>query len=731
MMTKSCLTLAMMGWFATAAIAQQVTLPAPRLLTVMPMGGQAGTAVEVSITGENLEEVSELLFSTPKITAKAVGGLENKFTVNIAADAPVGVYDARVISRLGVSSVRAFSVNKLPEVTRTKANNSVETAMALPLNSICNATMTQRAVDFYSFPGTKGKRVVVDCAAVGIDSKLTPVVIIADAQGRDLLVNRTGGVLDFTPSADGTYLIKLNDLTFQGGARHFYRLALQEVAANAPVPHQPQTQQVSAMSWPPPGLAEQAAAQETEPNNLAAQAQKITLPCDIAGSFFPAADVDTYEFTAKKGEMWWVEVASERLGLNTDPFVLVQQVKKNGDKETLTDVAELNDIAPPMKVSSNGYSYDGPPYDAGSPDLNGKFEAKEDGTYRLQVRDLFGGTRNESGNIYRLIVRQAAPDFSLAAWAVHMTLRNGDRASLSKPMALRAGDSRVFEVVVQRRDGFDGEIEVGMENLPPGVSAAGLRIGKGKPYGHLILTASSEANSGFSLAKIVGRSVINGQTVTRPCRVASMTWPVKDAHGEIPAPRLMADVPVSVTDSEQAPVTIAVAESKVFEAKAGETLKIPLKVTWRNEFTGASLKLKAYGVKEIDIPVKAATSEVTLDLAALKTAPGDYTLALYGSAVSKYRYNPAAVPLAEAAQKKAEQEAKVAADEAKKTAATDAEASKRAAEKQKQADAAMASATKRMKAVVDSASPKDTVDIIVSEPIRISVKSATATTASK
>ena len=77
------------------------------------------------------------------ISAKPVTGATNKFTVSIAADAPVGVYDARVMSRLGVSSVRAFSVNKLPEVVRTKANNTVETAMALPVGTICNATMTK------------------------------------------------------------------------------------------------------------------------------------------------------------------------------------------------------------------------------------------------------------------------------------------------------------------------------------------------------------------------------------------------------------------------------------------------------------------------------------------------------------------------------------------------------------------------------------------------------------
>ena len=317
-----------------------------------------------------------------------------------------------------------------------------------------------------------------------------------------------------------------------------------------------------------------------------------------------------------------------------------------------------------------------------------------------------------------------------------MTLRNGDRASLSKPMALRAGETRAFEVVVQRRDGFDGEIEIGMENLPPGVSATGLKIAKGKPYGHLILTASSDAKRGFSLAKIIGKATVNGAVMMRPVRVASMEWPVKDAKGEIPAPRLMADVPVSVSDSEQAPLTIAAAENKVFEAKAGETLKIPLKLTWRNEFNGTSIKVKAYGdgfsaIKEFDIPLKAATYDAVLDLAALKIAPGDYTFAFQSLGICKYRYNPAAVPLAEAEQKKAEQLAATVAAEAKKLAATDAEAAKKAAEKQKQADAAMAAATSRMKAITTAASPTDTVEILISEPIRVSVKPAAATTASK
>src|SRR5690606_34826410 len=109
-----------------------------------------------------------------------------------------------------------------------------------------------------------------------------------------------------------------------------------------------------------------------------------------------------------------------------------------------------------------------------------------------------------------------------------------------------------------------------------------------------------------------------------------------------------ADIPVSVSDAEASPLTLTAAEDKVWEAKAGETLRIPLKAEWRGEFSGTSMKLKAYGtgfegIKEFELPVKATATEAVIDLAALKTPPGDYTLAFYGSAVAKYSYNPDAV----------------------------------------------------------------------------------------
>ena len=666
--------------------------------------------------------------------------LKNQFVVNVAADAAPGLVEARLMTRLGISSARCFAVGTFTETTRQKPNLTPETAVALAPNSVSNAFTTVKSVDYYHFTATQGQRFLIDCATAGIDSRLTPVLIVADAQGKDLLAERRTGFIDFKAPSDGKYFLKVHGLTFQGGPENFYRLALTELAPDKPVTRHPSTLGVGSASLPniDPKLTPWIS--EVEPNNSAAQAQKITLPCAIKGAFATAGDVDTYEFEAKKGEVWWVETVSARLGLPTDPFVLVQKVDKNSGGEKLTDIAEINDIASPVKLSSNGYAYDGVPYDVGSPDALGKFEVKEDGHYRLQIRDLFGGTRSDSGNIYQLVIRKAAPDFALTAWAMHMELRNGDRANLSKPIALRGGATMAFDVVALRKDGFEGDIELGVENLPPGVITTGLRIPAGKNQGTLLITAAEDAPRGLAIARIYGRGKVDGVESKRDCQTASMSWPVKDHSQEVPAPRLIADVPVSVGGAELIPLTITAAENKVWEAQAGTKLSIPLKLKWRGEFSGGPVKLKPLGadfatLPPFDVPAKSVDSQLVLDLSTLKTQPGEYVIALHGGVVAKYSYNPEAVKKMEAQQQEAEKKAAEAAAEvqklvntkkevpAEKIAETEA-AAKAATERMKSAEAAKTEAAKRMKTVADTAAPKDIVDIVVSEPIRIRVIAA-------
>jgi len=730
----------MLGFFAVVMSgigqAQSVCLPLPRLLSISPMGGQVGTSFDATIAAEHMEDPGPLIFQHPGIQATAKVDAQgkpipNQYSIAIAPDVPQGLYEARLLGRLGISSARIFSVGKLTELNQKPGNTNLVNAMPLSVPSVCNAVVSSRAVDFYSFEAAQGKRYIIQCSARGIDSKLDPVVIVGDANGTDLVAQRTGDTLDFVAKASGKHTIKIHELTFKGGPGYFYRLSIEELPIDAPMPVYPSTRSVSAFSWPPNGLSPQSPTTEQEDATF----QAITLPADITGRFYPAADVDTYVFDAKQGETWWIEVASERLGRPTDPSLVIQMEKP--DKSGWSDVAELNDIASPMKPSSNGYAYDGPPFDGGSTDILGKLEIKETGRYRLLLSDLFGGTRKDPRNIYRLIVRPAQPDFAVVSWGLHMELRNGDRNALSKPLALRAGNTVALEVVTVRRDGFDGEIALNVEGLPQGVTAQGLKIPAGKMRGVLLLSATQDAPQGLANATITASAKIGEQTVTHPMQMAQMVWPIPDAWGEIPSPRLVSGIPVSVTTSELAPITIAPTERKVYEAKLGEVLKIPMTHTLRSEFSGAVLQLKTMGSgfegnPQFDVSIGAANSEATVNLGAIKPPAGEYTIAFYGSAVAKYRYNPLAISLVEKELKTAQEQQQkaielvmqktqaVASAAVEQKAAAEAELAD-ANKKKQEADALVTAAQEKLKRTNEQASPRDTAEIIITEPVSIRV----------
>ena len=730
----------MLGFFAVVMSgigqAQSVCLPLPRLLSISPMGGQVGTSFDATIAAEHMEDPGPLIFQHPGIQATAKVDAQgkpipNQYSIAIAPDVPQGLYEARLLGRLGISSARIFSVGKLTELNQKPGNTNLVNAMPLSVPSVCNAVVSSRAVDFYSFEAAQGKRYIIQCSARGIDSKLDPVVIVGDANGTDLVAQRTGDTLDFVAKASGKHTIKIHELTFKGGPGYFYRLSIEELPIDAPMPVYPSTRSVSAFSWPPNGLSPQSPTTEQEDATF----QAISLPADITGRFYPAADVDTYVFDAKQGETWWIEVASERLGRPTDPSLVIQMEKP--DKSGWSDVAELNDIASPMKPSSNGYAYDGPPFDGGSTDILGKLEIKETGRYRLLLSDLFGGTRKDPRNIYRLIVRPAQPDFAVVSWGLHMELRNGDRNALSKPLALRAGNTVALEVVTVRRDGFDGEIALNVDGLPQGVTAQGLKIPAGKMRGVLLLSATQDAPQGLANATITASAKIGEQTVTHPMQMAQMVWPIPDAWGEIPSPRLVSGIPVSVTTSELAPITIAPTERKVYEAKLGEVLKIPMTHTLRSEFSGAVLQLKTMGSgfegnPQFDVSIGAANSEATVNLGAIKPPAGEYTIAFYGSAVAKYRYNPLAISLVEKELKTAQEQQQKAIEQVmQKTQAVASAAveQKAAAEaeladankKKQEADALVTAAQEKLKRTNEQASPRDTAEIIITEPVSIRV----------
>lgn len=106
-----------------------------QLFAVSPCGGRQGTTVDLTISsGANLEGVKSLYFSHPGITAAPkmappplaelpATPIANQFTVTIAADVPVGIYDIRAVGMFGISNPRSFVVGNQPEVKEQSGNN--------------------------------------------------------------------------------------------------------------------------------------------------------------------------------------------------------------------------------------------------------------------------------------------------------------------------------------------------------------------------------------------------------------------------------------------------------------------------------------------------------------------------------------------------------------------------------------------------------------------------------
>jgi len=131
--------------------------------------------------------------------------------------------------------------------------------------------------------------------------------------------------------------------------------------------------------------------------------------------------------------------------------------------------------------------------------------------------------------------------------------------------------------------------------------------------------------------------------------MAEMAWPIPDAWNDVPSPRLVGSIPLSVTSIESAPLSIAMKDASVIEATVGGKLTIPLIQTKRCEFSGTVLQMKTFGdgfdrIPPFNLSLDSANSEAIIDLAALKTTPGEYRFAFYGGAVAKYRLKPDSAP---------------------------------------------------------------------------------------
>ncbi|MEZ6107216.1 MAG: PPC domain-containing protein [Pirellulaceae bacterium] len=177
-----------------------------------------------------------------------------------------------------------------------------------------------------------------------------------------------------------------------------------------------------------------------------ATATPITLPCIIDGRFGEARDRDWFEFTAKAGERWVIEVFSARLGMPTDPLIAIHKVnpKEDGSIE-LQQISVVDDAGdrPAMIGSDFDYSSDDPTL---------TFDVPADATYRIALDDQFGGNRDQQGVRYALRIRPLAPQVRLLVEPPLGRPGNGNQAVIGT-FELRRGGTEKLQVRLQRLEG--------------------------------------------------------------------------------------------------------------------------------------------------------------------------------------------------------------------------------------------------------------------------------------
>ncbi len=193
------------------------------------------------------------------------------------------------------------------------------------------------------------------------------------------------------------------------------------------------------------------------------------------------------------------------------------------------------------------------------------FDPPADGEYLVRIGDARG--QGSSQHSYQLTVRPPRPDFTVSFSPTTPTVSKGGAVAIN--------------VRAERRDEFDGPIEVRLENLPQGFSAPATTIPSQENSTTLALFAEPGATVPPKAPplKLIAHAVIDGKQVLR------------EATGGLTKLTDSGDI---VTTTEQSELTV----------KPGSEVRLMVKVERRSGFKGripVEVKGLPHGVRVLDI----------------------------------------------------------------------------------------------------------------------------------
>lgn len=434
----------------------------PSITTLTPAGGQRGTTVAVTAAGTFDQWPAKVWCDTPGVTVTAEKE-KGKFTLKLAADAPLGPVWLRAHDDSGASELRPFVVGGLPERAEAEPNDDVKTAPAVALPNVLNGVLAKNGdVDCFAVALKKGQTLVASLDAHRtLRSPVDAVLQVTSTDGTVVGQNHDARGLDpelaFTAPADGTFAVRVFAFPSapDSSIRHFgspacvYRLTLttdEFVDFVTPLAvEQAKEASLTLSGWNLPtktAKLDKAAvsfgvsnpfpvAREPHPCFVFTATDKpLSPPFTLTGRVEAAGAAVVVPVTLEAGKATAVRLESPSLGLSLTPVLTV--LDSTGKQLVKAEPATLGGT------------------------IDTTFTAPKAGVCKVEVRDLFksSGPRH----VFRLRVTPAAPDLTATVTA--------DRFSVA------VGTPLDIPITLAKKYGFTGDLTASVEGLPDGMTAS-------------------------------------------------------------------------------------------------------------------------------------------------------------------------------------------------------------------------------------------------------------------
>lgn len=513
---------------------------APSSTHIYPAGGQRGTTVDVLVGTECAPPATRLsLLGEGLSAADTLGSVvddagdpsprraptetpityprEWQSKISIASDASVGTAFWQLHCAQGGTASRPFVIGALPEYLEKESNSIATRAERITLPVTVNGRINgERDIDYFRFSAAAGQIVSCEMIARRIGSRLDPLVQLLDANGRPVRVNETHAgndpVLVLRTPAAGDYLLRIANVTKHGDPANVYRVNItnkplvqsafpaggragqtesialtaltgdsqpRTIVANVTFPTKvgPFEYHSDELSGAIQLVSDDVDHQrDDQPNQTRAAATTLELPRAVDGRFDDARDVDWFAFTAASDTAYSITGQAFPAWDACLPTLLL--VDEQGKELARHRSVEAEDGVARIQ-----------------------WKAPASGRYFIRVRDHQFGVAGGPEFVYRLTVRQAAPDFELRL--------------ASDNLDVMPGKATTVQVNVVRYGGFLGPVQLRFRNLPGGVTMEAAKIGAKQSTTKVKLNVGKNLPLGARHVELVGQAQIDGKTVQR------------------------------------------------------------------------------------------------------------------------------------------------------------------------------------------------------------------------